>query len=59
MLPKEAVLEYRQIYKAKCGIELSFEEAGRRADNFIRLIALIIDGPTKPAGDYQARKDQK
>ena len=59
MLPREAVLEYRQIYKAKCGVELNYEEAERRADNFIRLIALITDGPTKPAGNYQSRKDQE
>jgi len=59
MLPREAVLEYRQIYKAKCGVELSFEEAERKADNFIRLIALITDGPTRPAGDCRAGKDQK
>lgn len=59
MLPREAVLEYRQIYKAKFGVELSYEEAERKADNFIRLIALITDGPTRPAEDYQARRDQK
>ena len=59
MLPREAILEYRQIYKAKCGIELNYEEAERKADNFIRLMALITDGPTEPAEDCRARKDQK
>lgn len=48
MLPREAVLEYRQIYKAKCGIELTYEEAERKADNFIRLMALIADGASEP-----------
>lgn len=59
MLPKEAVIEYRQIYKTKCGVELTYEEAERKADNFIRLMALITDRPTGSAGDYQTRKDQK
>lgn len=41
MLPREAVLEYQQIYKKKCSVVLSFEEAESKANDFIRLMALI------------------
>lgn len=41
MLPREAVIEYQQIYKEKCQVELSFEEAEGKANNFIRLMALV------------------
>ncbi len=41
MLPREAVIEYQQIYKDKCGLALSFEEAESKANNFIRLMALL------------------
>lgn len=40
-LPKAAVLEYQQIYKTKCKVALSFEEAERKAVNFLKLMALI------------------
>jgi hypothetical protein len=40
-LPTEAVTEFQNIYKRKCGIELSFNEAEIKAENFLRLIMLI------------------
>ena len=48
MLPKEAVKEYQQIYKDKCGIALSFKEAERKASNFIKLMALITNTTRMP-----------
>jgi len=44
-LPIEAVTEFQNIYKRKCGIELSFNEAEIRADNFLRLMMLITKSP--------------
>lgn len=41
MLPRGAVVEYQQIYKEKCQVELNFEEAESKANNFIRLMALV------------------
>jgi len=37
MLPKEAVEEFKVLYKKNYGIELSDEEASRRANNFVAL----------------------
>lgn len=42
MLPREAIVEYQKIYKEKCQVELNFEEAESKANNFIRLMALIM-----------------
>lgn len=43
-LPDEAIKEFQNIYKIKCGKEISFEEAKIEAENFINLFDLI----TKP-----------
>lgn len=46
-LPDEAVKEFQEIYKIKCGKEISFEEAKIEAENFIRLFDLITKTPKK------------
>lgn len=43
-LPDEAIKEFQEIYKRKCGKKISFEEAKIKAENFINLFDLI----TKP-----------
>lgn len=40
-LPKEAVLEFQKIYQEKVGVLLEFNEAEKRANNFINLRYLI------------------
>jgi len=43
VLPKEAIKEYQAIYLKKFQVNLNFEEAQQRANNFIRLMALITN----------------
>lgn len=45
MLPKEAIEEYRQIYKKVFGVDLSDEEATLRANNFFNLYK-VVNSPT-------------
>jgi len=46
MLPKEAIKEFKQLYAKNYGIELSEEEATRRAENFVGLYdAVYGDDP--------------
>ncbi len=44
-LPREAVVEYRKIYKTKFGTVLTYKEAERKALNFLKLMALITSTP--------------
>jgi len=44
MLPKEAIDQFRKIYKRKFGEELNFDQAEIRANNFINLFYLITEG---------------
>lgn len=44
MLPKEAVEEFKQIYKKEVGVELTDEEATEKANRFFRFMKVI----TKP-----------
>lgn len=41
MLPKEAIEEFKQIYKRNYKIELTNEEAARRANNLVLLYASV------------------
>jgi len=41
MLPKEAIEEYKKLYAKHYGIELSDEEATRRADNLVALYTAV------------------
>lgn len=43
MLPKEAVLEYQQIYKKLFGKEISFEQALEEGSKLLNLI-FVIEG---------------
>ncbi len=42
-IPKEAILEFAQIYFEKFDIKLSFEEAKVKAENFIKLFDLVTE----------------
>ncbi len=41
MLPKEAVEEFKEIYKKEFGVELPNEEADRRANNLVALYEAV------------------
>lgn len=41
MLPKEAIIEYQQIYEAQFGTEISFDEAMRQGTQLINLMRII------------------
>ena len=41
MLPKEAIEEFKKLYAKNYGIELSDEEATRRAENFVGLYEAV------------------
>ena len=41
MLPKEAIKEYKKIYAKNYGVELSDEEATRRANNLVALYIAV------------------
>lgn len=41
-LPKEAVIEFQNIYQKKFGVLLEFNEAEIRAKNFLNLRLLIV-----------------
>lgn len=46
-LPDKAIQEFKVIYKAKCGEDLSDDEARIRAENFLNLFNLITTPATK------------
>lgn len=58
-LPVEAVDEFQKIYLNKCGIELSFNEAEIRADNFLRLMMLITKEPNIEVNNLVSSKNEK
>ena len=41
MLPKKAIDEFKQLYLKHYGVELSDEEATRRANNLVALYAAV------------------
>lgn len=43
MLPKEAIEEFKKLYRARFGINLSDEEASRRANNLVNLYKFVYD----------------
>lgn len=58
-LPTKAVSEFQNIYRRKCGIQLSFNEAEIRADNFLRLMMLITKKPSAENSDINLYKNEK
>lgn len=51
-LPKEAITEYRDIYRNKIGVNLPYKEAEAKAINFLQLMALISIKPKNENGKY-------
>ena len=42
MLPKEAIEEYKKLYKQRFGVDLSDEEASFRANNLVNLYSAVL-----------------
>lgn len=45
MLPKEAIIEFKELFKKVYGIEISYEEASFRANNLVNLYAAVYSEP--------------
>lgn len=58
-VPKEAVLEFQDIYRRKVGGVLSFNEAGIKAENFLRLMMLITGKPSTENPNTNLYKNEK
>ena len=43
MLPKEAIKEFKQIYRQEFGVDLSDEEVQRRADNLMAFYRAVLE----------------
>lgn len=52
MLPKQAVNEYKKLFKARYGVELSYAEAERRANNLVAFYRAVL----KPTAVARAEK---
>jgi len=57
MLPKEAIQEFKKIYAKIYGIELTDEEASRRANNLVALYTAVYTNP--PFGRVKNDKNKK
>jgi hypothetical protein len=51
MLSDKAIDEYREIYKEEFGRDISVEEARKQADNFLKLMQLILSVPHSKSDD--------
>ncbi|MDE2233168.1 MAG: hypothetical protein KGJ90_03455 [Patescibacteria group bacterium] len=43
MLPQEAIDEFKKLYKARFGVDLTNEEASFRANNLVNLYEAVYD----------------
>jgi len=43
LLPKEAIEEFKQIYRQEFGIDLNDEEAARRANNLVAFYGAVLE----------------
>ena len=55
MLPKEAIQEYKRLYKKRFGKELDDVEASRRANNLVAFYRAVL----KPNDRVRVAKQQK
>lgn len=49
MLPDQAIIEFQSLYQQQVGIPISFSEAKKEAENFIKLFELV----TKNENEYE------
>jgi hypothetical protein len=55
MLPKEAIQDYKRLYKKRFGKELDDAEASRRANNLVAFYRAVL----KPNDQVRVAKQQK
>ncbi len=58
MLPKEAIEEYKELYKKRFGVVLSDAEASFRANNLVKLYKAVL-GPESPGAEGVVEKPPK
>jgi hypothetical protein len=58
-LPIEAVNEFLEIYQRKIGMTITFDEAGIKAENFLRLMMLITSEPFTKNNGLVSNKHEK
>lgn len=56
MLPKEAIEEFKEIFRKKYGKELSEEEARKMAEHFFGLYCAIYDPEDKSVKSYEKKE---
>lgn len=54
MLPKEAIEEYKVLYKKHFGVDLNDAEASFRANNLVNLYRAVL-GPERQGSNYQSK----
>ncbi len=57
MLPKEAIEEYKQLYKARYGVVLSDDEASFRANNLVNMYKLVYGDTTDRNINQEGKTD--
>jgi len=60
MLPKKAIEEFKRIYKKNYGVELSDEDATRRANNLVNLYKAVYSNDiwTLPKNLNERKKER-
>ena len=55
MLPKEAILEFQEIYKKAHGVDISFEEAAMKSEELIALFQTIYKPIKRSSLDTESK----
>jgi len=58
-LPVEATKEFQGIYKRKLGMALTISEAGIKAENFLKLMSLLMGLPITEINKANINKNEK
>ncbi len=58
MLPKEAIEEFKKLYLARFGGELSYDEASFRANNLVNLYKFVY-GESEPGPIQNQQEEQE
>lgn len=58
-LPVMAITEFQEIYKRKLGIAITIGEAGVRAENFLKLMTLLIGQPKTEVNKANINTNEK
>lgn len=56
MLPKEAIEEFKKIYKKRFGVSLTDAEASFRANNFVNMYSVVLGSKSKVVEKIKEKK---